>query len=425
MFRLALCLPLVVIASCAAAGPVEDCNNSRDMDLRIKGCTQFIQQSKDPKQTAVGYIQRGEGYNAKKDYDRAITDYTTAIAKGGVDGYFKRANAYFSKKDYDRAIADYTSAIGKNAKNADAYYNRGNTYYVKKDYDRAVADYSKALPLLPADLKGRAVRLRWISNINLKHNSPALDDLLTLAKDYPAVLLSDDSAKVYGTLREAGNDKRDAEAVEVMRALKRAEYRGEDPRQLYEGFDSAMIDPLARLGRSDDIAALIPDLKRYETFLKLRVDRRYADLRSRPGVAALLEPQDFAARQLAVAQRAAARYPKYLDAQSGLIRALHLNGRYAEAISLGQSILSNLIAYEKDTTNEAWLRNALADTLVAHGKFDAANQVLQPLVSLDVKENSFVVSQWINFGGMLLWQGRFQDAIDMARKAKGYSSVYG
>jgi len=69
--------------------------------------------------------------------------------------YNGRGNVYYSKRDYDRAIADYTEAIKINPNDAVLYANRGNAYREKRDYDRAIADYEAALRISPnnADAK--------------------------------------------------------------------------------------------------------------------------------------------------------------------------------------------------------------------------------------------------------------------------------
>ena len=47
---------------------------------------------------------------------------------------------YSDKDEYDRAIADYTKAIALNPDDADTYYNRAITYSIKRDYQKAWVD---------------------------------------------------------------------------------------------------------------------------------------------------------------------------------------------------------------------------------------------------------------------------------------------
>lgn len=412
-------------ASASVAAPSDDCNQTADMDLRIRGCTQFIKSSKDAKQIAIAYFLRGDAHRQKQAYDLAINDFNTALQKNPAyaNAYRLRGYTYLTKGDWERGIADCAKSISLDPNDGRAYSCRADAYFTGKQYRQAAADYVKSVGLVSPEFKGRELRLRWLSYVNLKDYGPAVDDLRMIAKDFPRFLAERDSARIYETIREATKAKRDADIVELIRYLKQADYRGEDPRQLYDGFDTFLLDSLVRLGRIEEAAQVLPELKRYESFLRLRVDNRYAQLRTFPAAAALLQPQDFAPRALAAAQKAAARYPRHLDAQGALVRALQLNGRYDEAVRLGESL--DLSAFDKKPEDEAWLRNAIADALQAQGKFASVKAVLEPLMSLNAAEHSFVVNQQINLGGLLLWQGQFTEAIETARKAKGHSSVYG
>jgi tetratricopeptide (TPR) repeat protein len=100
---------------------------------------------------ASAYNNRGTADSGKKDYDKAIANYTEAILLDPqfAKAYFNRGVAQYNKKDYDRAIADYTQAIRLDPNYASAYYNRGLAYDYKKDYDKAIADYTEAIRLNP------------------------------------------------------------------------------------------------------------------------------------------------------------------------------------------------------------------------------------------------------------------------------------
>jgi tetratricopeptide (TPR) repeat protein len=110
---------VVLLIGTACAGPIDDCNQQEDADRRIKGCSQFIQQgASDKRKLVAAYINRG--------------------------------NAYHSKGDYDRAIADYNKVIELNPKHAEAYNNRGATHEKKQDHRKAIADYRAALSIDPS-----------------------------------------------------------------------------------------------------------------------------------------------------------------------------------------------------------------------------------------------------------------------------------
>ncbi len=434
------------------------CNNKGDYDRAIADTTSAMEL--DPKK-ANAYDYRGDAYKAKGDYGRAIADYTKSIeldlknatylndrgnayyAKGEYDraitdydqairldpkyalAYYNRGSAYTSKGEYDRAITDYDQAIRLDPKYANAYNWRGIAYHRKKDYERAVADYSVALPLSNDSGKGNIHRLRFLALDTLKRNGEALDDLLALAHGYPTELKRVTFNRITAAIRYLDSQNRNVDALDLLGALKRADYRGEDPLQLGDGLNNAMVEQLVLANKIDEAAPYVSELTSYENLLKLKVDKRFAALWSNQSASSLLHPQDFAARELAAAQKAAAKYPKSLKALRHLVRSLQLNGRYAEAENLGQTALGNLSAYDKDPESEASLRNAVAYVLEAQGRFEEATALLFPLLQMSIKDNNYLVNQAINLGAMLYGQGRFQEAVDTAQKAHGLSSPYG
>ncbi|MDR1219525.1 MAG: tetratricopeptide repeat protein [Treponema sp.] len=104
-----------------------------------------------PAQSAKSYVESGLAYHNKKDYDRAIAEYTQAISldPNYRDAYHNRGVAYENKKDYDRALADYTQVLRIDPSYAKAYHGRGFVYDAKGDYDRAIAEYTQAIRLDP------------------------------------------------------------------------------------------------------------------------------------------------------------------------------------------------------------------------------------------------------------------------------------
>src|SRR5215510_15079014 len=83
-------------------------------DVQIKGCTTVIHSGREStKNLAIAFNNRGNGFHAKKQYDRAIADYDDAIELNPryANAYSNRGAAYAHKRDYDRAIRDYNDAI--------------------------------------------------------------------------------------------------------------------------------------------------------------------------------------------------------------------------------------------------------------------------------------------------------------------------
>jgi tetratricopeptide (TPR) repeat protein len=62
------------------------------------------------------------------------------------------------KKDYDRAIADYSEALKLQPNNAVIHNNRGTAFHFKKNYDRAIADYDQAIKIDPNNTDARTNR---------------------------------------------------------------------------------------------------------------------------------------------------------------------------------------------------------------------------------------------------------------------------
>ena len=117
---LVFALVLALSATGAWADMNDDCKQSADPDLRIRGCTQVI--------------GRGEEETRK--------NLTAAYTNRGV--------AYGKKGEVDRAIADFDKAIALDPKLAFAYFNRGVAYEKKGDKEQAIADFRKALEIDPS-----------------------------------------------------------------------------------------------------------------------------------------------------------------------------------------------------------------------------------------------------------------------------------
>ncbi|MFX0202449.1 MAG: tetratricopeptide repeat protein [Candidatus Hodarchaeota archaeon] len=120
----------------------------REYDRAITEYTKALEI--DP-QHGMTYFQRGNAHYKKGYFSQAIADYTKALELGPQHAtlYFTRGTARYRKGDFDEAIADYTRALEIDPDFADAYVNRGNAYYRKGEFGRAIADYSAALEINP------------------------------------------------------------------------------------------------------------------------------------------------------------------------------------------------------------------------------------------------------------------------------------
>jgi tetratricopeptide (TPR) repeat protein len=85
--------------------------------------------------------------------------------------YNNRGNAYNQKGEYDRAIADLDQAIRLDPKLTGAYANRGVAYEAKNDPDHAIADYDQALTLNPSLARARQ-SLQRVQALLAKRSNP-------------------------------------------------------------------------------------------------------------------------------------------------------------------------------------------------------------------------------------------------------------
>lgn len=110
----------------------------------------------DPGADARAMLLRGDDSLAHGDRDRAISDYSQAIAIDAklANAYINRGVAFLGKMDWDRAIADFSAAI-ELAPNPEvaAYLDRGQALQAKGDRDRALADFDEVIRLEPGSIE--------------------------------------------------------------------------------------------------------------------------------------------------------------------------------------------------------------------------------------------------------------------------------
>jgi len=138
---------------CSSLENLSKCR-SVDPDTRIAGCTALIQAGQlTTENLSIIYNNRGTAYESKRDYDRAIKDYSEAVRLSPNHAYMYRNRGidYDEKGDYDRAVQDFDEAIRLNPNDATYYDLRGNAYNSKGDYDHAIQDFKEALHLSPND----------------------------------------------------------------------------------------------------------------------------------------------------------------------------------------------------------------------------------------------------------------------------------
>jgi tetratricopeptide (TPR) repeat protein len=144
-------VPILLLAlyGTATADDLSTCADGSG-DAPVAACTRALESGRLNRTDRVrAYNSRGNLWQWKGEYDRAIADYTAAISINPKysRAYIGRGVAYAEKHDYDRALADYNIAIQLDSKDAVAYNNRGVAWKNKGEYDLAIADYNTAIKL--------------------------------------------------------------------------------------------------------------------------------------------------------------------------------------------------------------------------------------------------------------------------------------
>ena len=116
----------------------------------------------------AGITEEGHG-----DYDEAIRLYSKAITSSTLSGerlanaFALRGSAWREKKDFDRAISDYTEAIRLAPQYDFAFERRGFVHLILANYEAAIDDYTTAITIEPRSafaLYGRGLARRMIGD---------------------------------------------------------------------------------------------------------------------------------------------------------------------------------------------------------------------------------------------------------------------
>jgi tetratricopeptide (TPR) repeat protein len=94
-------------------------------------------------------MSRAAVYAEYRDYEKSITDYTTAIGLNGsfAPAYNNRGIVYAAMNNYDLALADFNQVISLDSANVTAYNNRAVVYAIQGEYADAIADLQQALSI--------------------------------------------------------------------------------------------------------------------------------------------------------------------------------------------------------------------------------------------------------------------------------------
>ncbi len=98
------------------------------------------------------------------------------------------------------------------------------------------------------------------------------------------------------------------------------------------------------------------------------------------------------------------------------LQALQLAGEYKTAISYAEPIIEDWDSIEAEGEDAYWFVNRYAYILLASGKAKNADEVLERLVNIGLRENGALVSMAINRADMLASIGEFDKSIDVANE---------
>ncbi len=177
-------------------------NNRDDSDAAIQSLTRALAEPDLPghlKSTAL--VARGDAYSRKKQYDKAIADFTAALAAKPDNAAARadRAKIYADADRYAESIADYSQLIRTDPYQLNLYMSRLFVYAKSSDYADAIADCHAILarwPTQTVELKPPPEALfHWLCG-SLYLVQGQYDS--TIAEDTEAISLNDDLAAAYG-----------------------------------------------------------------------------------------------------------------------------------------------------------------------------------------------------------------------------------
>lgn len=109
---------------------------------------------------STAYSDRGDAYFEKDDLDKAISDYSAALAADPdyLQALIDRGAVYVAQKKFDLAVADFSALIARRPTRDVTYVTRGRVYELQKKYDLAIADFSSVIKLSPSSATGYIMR---------------------------------------------------------------------------------------------------------------------------------------------------------------------------------------------------------------------------------------------------------------------------
>jgi tetratricopeptide (TPR) repeat protein len=150
--RMGLACIAAAAATGAAADTMADCNQTRNLRLRLLACSEVIAGlTHGPDDKARAYRNRGMVRANAGAGKQAEADFTEAVKLHPDDAasYAGRGRVRLTLGDLAGATADYTEALRVSPRQAAYYVGRGHARFVQGDLTAAIADFTEAIRLDP------------------------------------------------------------------------------------------------------------------------------------------------------------------------------------------------------------------------------------------------------------------------------------
>jgi tetratricopeptide (TPR) repeat protein len=110
-----------------------------------------VSQSLQTQPHAVFFNRRGNLWQRKQAYKKAIKDYDESLKLDptSTSSFFNRGLAWSHQGNHDKAIADFNAVLRQSPLNAAAFVGRGSSWRAKGAEEQALSDYTTAIILNP------------------------------------------------------------------------------------------------------------------------------------------------------------------------------------------------------------------------------------------------------------------------------------
>ena len=131
---------------------------NRDQEAVTLFTEAIAESAGDPEAQALAYFGRGEVHAMTRSTDKAIEDFTAALAlkqdnATRANAHYSRAEAYGRKQMWPEALADYTESIRLAPGLIGVHYARGAVLRRLERKDEALVDFDAELKINPTSFR--------------------------------------------------------------------------------------------------------------------------------------------------------------------------------------------------------------------------------------------------------------------------------